>query len=130
MNQSIFIGLGLVVLIVVWRMLSSSWHQELDKAQKNEDLAGLLAAIGKLRHAAQADAYNHAIRRFWDAYQRPLAVVLLRSMAEQHPDASMSQYWLDQVRKVEPKLAVDVLGQGFYDSYFQPQVAATCGKAG
>ncbi len=130
MNMAIWLGLGAVALVALWRLLAPGLQRDLDRALRSGELAPLLERLARLSGEAQSNAYNRAIRRFWDAYQRPLAVQLVRALAEQQPGARIAQYWLDQVRSVEPQLASESLGQAFYDEHFQPQVAATCGKAG
>ena len=51
------------------------------------------------------------IRRFWAAYERDLAMPLIRHLAMEFPDQLIAQYWLDHSRSAEPELT---------DQYLQP----------
>ncbi|MFH1808329.1 MAG: hypothetical protein ABIJ09_06285 [Pseudomonadota bacterium] len=130
MSTVIAIALLVTMVLVGWRVLGSGLERPIARALAHGDVAPLLEAIARRSLDAQPDAYNHAIRRLWDAYQRPLAVPLIRVLAEQHPNQRIAQYWLGQLQQVEPLLARESLGDAFFESYFQPHVAATCGKVG
>jgi len=121
---------GLALLAVLWRVLAPTLDRAVERAIRDEDAAPLVVSILGLRESAQPDAFNHVIRRLWDAYQRPLAVPLIKSLAEHHGASQIAQYWLDQVQGVEPELAREAFDSGFFETHYQPQVAATCGEAG
>jgi len=90
----------------------------------------LIDRILERSSASRPSTFNHAIRRLWDSYQRPMAAQLVRVLAEHHADAPIAQYWLAQVQGVEPALARQVFDEEFLQSHFQPQVAHSCGSAG
>ncbi len=84
----------------------------------------------KKNEASQPAAFNHAVRRLWDSYQRLLAIELIKELAQIYGEKPITQYWLKQVLTVEPQLAKQNLPKEFLDNYYQPEVAAQCGNAG
>ena len=131
MSSTIWIVLGVAVLLVlVWRVLQPSLDRAVDRAMKADAPEPLVQAILQRAEGAQPDAFNHAIRRLWDAYRRELAMPVIRALVEHHPDESISQYWLDQARGVEPELTAAAFEDEFFEAYFRAEVAAACGKAG
>jgi len=101
-----------------------------EEASKNEDITPVLEAIDKLRPSGHTAAFNHAIRQLWERYQRPLAMVLIKELAERHGDSLIAQYWLDHAPKVEPKLASEHLTKEFMNAHYRPELAARCGPVG
>jgi type II secretory pathway pseudopilin PulG len=93
-------------------------------------LGKLFAVIAERREERRPDAYNRAIRRLWDEYQRERAVPLIRALVEGHGESLIAQYWLNQLRTVEPELAHDSLGDEFLSRHVKPEVAAACGPVG
>lgn len=131
MSSAIWIAVGAVaVLAVIWRVLAPSLDRAVNRAIKDQDSGPLIDAILRMGEGSQPDAFNHSIRRLWDDYQRELAIPVIRSLVENHSDEKIAQYWLDQVRGVEPELAKEAFDQEFIDAHYRPQVAATCGNAG
>jgi len=131
MTFAIWIGVGTLVLaLVIWRLVVPSLDSAVDLAAREKDLAPLLKAIEMKAEAARPTAYNHAIRRLWDGFQRRLAVDLIRELAMNHGTSRITQYWLKHVRQVEPGLAREQLGREFYDTYYLPELAAQCGPVG
>jgi hypothetical protein len=131
MGLGIGIGLGaLIVAFLVYRVFVPSLDGLADRAAREGNLGPLLAAIEKRPESAQPTAYNHAIRRYWDGFQRPLAVELIRTLAMNFGTTRITQYWLRQVQQVEPKLARELLGREFIKTYYLPEVAAQCGPVG
>ncbi len=131
MTFAIWIGVGVILLaLVIWRMLIPSLDSVVDRAAKDKDLAPLVQAIENKSEAARPTAYNQAIRRLWDGFQRGLAVELVRELTKNHGTSHIAQYWLKHVKQVEPGLARDQLGKQFYDTYYQPELAAQCGPVG
>ena len=127
----IWIIVGAVaLLVVIWRVLAPSLDRAVDRVVRSGDAAPLVQEILALQPSAQPDAFNHAIRRMWDAYQRPLTVPLIQALAEHHTECKIAQYWLEQLKGVEPELARDAFETGFLESHYRPHVAATCGEAG
>jgi len=131
MTTALWIAVGfLAFALVFWRLLMPSIEREVDRASRSKDLAPVLQHIARLRTGAQPVAYDLAIKRLWDSYQRELAIPLVRELARNHGTAHIAQYWLDRVIKVEPALAKDHLGQEFIETYYQPGLAAQCGRVG
>ena len=119
-----------ILLLIGWRIFMPSLDKAVTQTVRENDLAPVLAAIGKRSEGAQPAGYNHAVRRLWDGYQRPLAIDLIKEMAINFGTAHITQYWIDVALKVEPQLSRQKLSRGFLDTYYQPEVAAKCGSAG
>lgn len=131
MEIALGIGLGLVFVgFIVYRQMVPSLDSLADRAAREKDLAPLLLVIQRRPEGGQPTAYNHAIRRLWDSFQRPLAVELMRELAKNYGTTRITQYWLKQVQEVEPKLAMDKLGKQFLETYYLPELAAQCGPVG
>jgi hypothetical protein len=131
MSTTVIVVLAIaIVVFAIWRSMSPSLAGVIAAARETQDVAPVVGAVDALREAARPAAYNHAIRRLWDAYDRALAVDLVRELARKHPSALITQYWLDQVQKVEPELARAALDAEFLRLYYRPEVAARCGPVG
>ncbi len=131
MNSAILIALGAVgVGFLVWKVTGLSVDRDIDQALKDNDLDALLEALLKRPESAQPTAFNRAIKRLWDDYQREEAVPLIRELTERHEEASIAQFWLDQLNSVEPELAKRSLEPGFMERHFKANIAAKCGNAG
>lgn len=131
MPDLIWMLLGGAVVIVILRLFFSSNMEKLIAAvAKGGDPAPLLAALAAIREGKQLDEYNRVIRQLWDDYNREQAVPLIKELARIHGAAPIGQYWLEQVRTVEPDLARRFLDEEFLSAHFKPEVAATCGKVG
>lgn len=131
MENAIWIGgVVAVALYGLWKLSGHSLDRAVDRALSDKEVDPLLEQLMKVPAARRATAFNRAVRRLWDAYERPLAIPLIRALAENHGECSIAQYWLDQVRTVEPELAANELGDSFYSDHFNPGTAASCGDAG
>lgn len=130
MHIPLLILAGIALLVIVARMMAPSVDRAVDRALETKQLDGLEEALRLVRPSRQPDAYNRAIRRLWDAYERELAAALVRKLAEHHPEQRITQYWLDQVQQVEPELARRMFEDAFLSKYFRPEVAARCGSFG
>jgi hypothetical protein len=131
MEVILWVSLGLAFLAVVaFQLFGPSLIRMVDRAAAQGDMTPLIAWIAKRSVAARPNAYNQAIKRLWDSYQRPLTVPLIRELAKNHGSLHIAQYWLDQLQKVEPELARRDLGEEFLRIYYQPSLAAQCGKVG
>jgi hypothetical protein len=127
----IWIALATVVVLAVsWRLFSASHLPELARAKEDGDVQPLLAALGRLPARSQPDAFNRAIRELWDAYRRESAVPLVMELARLRSDSRIAQYWIEQVRTVEPELARAAFDPEFLEACYQPELAASCGPAG
>ena len=131
MSTALWLVVGAVALLALaWKFTGRSLDGNIERAIKDEEVTPLIEAILRKGEASQPDAFNHAIRGLWDAYQRPLAVPVIKALVEHHEDAPIAQYWLEQVQTVEPDLARQTLDSAFLEAHYQPEVAASCGKAG
>ena len=125
-----YIVLPVAIALPLWLMVSPSLQREVRKAVANNDMTPVVQAISKKRASAQPGAYNKAIRMLWTSYDREQAVPLIKELARNFGTTMIAQYWLDQLLKVEPKLAKEKLEPEFVQAYYQPDLAAKCGKAG
>ncbi|MBW2699857.1 MAG: hypothetical protein JRF33_03470 [Deltaproteobacteria bacterium] len=131
MGNVVWIALGVGVLaFLVYRFFVPSVDKLAGEAAKTKDLGPLKEAISKKFEATQPAAYNHAIRRLWDGFQRDLALELIRDLAQNYAQVPIAQYWLKQALQVEPKMTKRKLGKKFIDTYYLPKLANQCGPAG
>ncbi len=131
MPHLLLFGAAIVVLVlIISKVFAPSLEAEAQKVIDGGDLNALLESLAKRSEAAQPNAYNRVIRRLWDAYQREKAIPLVRALVEKHGEAQIAQYWLQQVRTVEPELAQASFDEAFLAAHHRPEVAATCGPVG
>ena len=131
MSPALLVIIGLVaVAVIIWRMMIPNLSGVIELAKERGDIAPVIEAVRALRSSARPTAYNHAIRRLWDDYERPLAIELVKELAKSHGSAMIAQYWLKQVLQVEPQLARDKIPEDFLKRYYRPEVAAQCGPVG
>jgi hypothetical protein len=131
--MGVWIGVGVgagVLALLVLSILRPNLDRLVARAVASGELGELQRSIEKRREGAQPAAYNYAIRRLWDAYHRELAARLARELARNFGTVPISQYWLQQVLQVEPAIASQQFDKEFLATYFVPEVAARCGKAG
>jgi hypothetical protein len=121
---------ALVLYWIVRKAMIPSMSGAIEAARQQQKVTPIVEQVSKLRPAAQPTAYNHAIRRLWDSYERELAIDLIKVLAEKHHQALIAQYWLKQVLQVEPEMARRSLSREFLQNHFQPEVAAQCGPVG
>lgn len=130
MSGLIVLGAALLaVSFVVWRRFSPSLSGLVDQAVREGTATGLLTALERRSPSAQPVAFNHAIRRLWNLYERSLTVDLIRALAAGHADTKIAQFWLKELQVAEPKLAKQ-LSKEFLDAHYRPEVAAQCGAVG
>ena len=116
--------------IIAWKLMIPSLEAPIEQAKAQGDATPIVEAVEKLRPKARPTAYNHAIKRLWDSYERLLAIELVKVLAEGHSKTLIAQYWLQHVQQVEPLLAREHLSQKFLSTYYKPEVAAQCGPVG
>jgi hypothetical protein len=127
----VWIVLAVIALLVVsWKLYDPSITRELEHVKRGGAVEGLQAALSRLSDRAQPSGFNRAIRVLWDAYQREKAIPLIKELARRHPESRISQYWIEQVRSVEPQLASVFFDQKFLETCYQPELAASCGPVG
>lgn len=123
-------GLAVFLLIyVAYRAMSPGVVREVARAQRSGDVERARELLAALEPAAQLDAYNRAIRQLWDAYDRELAVPLIVDLADRHTEQRIAQYWIDQLRRVEPELLEGPVREALAQLY-RPEIAARCGAFG
>ena len=131
MSSTVFAVLsGLVLLVVMQRWRGATIHSEVLRARKSQDTKMLIEMLVQKKSAGQPSAFNRAIRQLWDLYERELAAALVQELAVRHPNERITQYWLDLVKKVEPEVMKKMFRDGFFQSYYRPEVAAKCGNVG
>ncbi len=130
MHILLIVGGAILLLFLTVKYFGPNVDRALETAFETKMLTDLETALGLVSDAKQPTAYNRAIRQLWDAYERDMAAALVRKFAEARPGDRIVQYWIDQVRSVEPELAERMFEQDFLDRYFHPEVAQTCGSFG
>ena len=126
----IAIAAAAIVFFLLSKVFMPSLDKVVDQCAKQKDTGPILEAISKMDAGVRPSAYNRAIRRLWDGYQRPLAAEVVVELAKNHGDANIAQYWIKQVLTVEPQTAKDKFSKEFLHNHYQPEVAAQCGQAG
>ena len=126
----IAIAAAAIVLFLLSKVFMPSLDKVVGQAAKQNDTGPISEAIAKMNAGARPSAYNRAIRRLWDGYQRPLATELVVELAKNHGDSNIAQYWIRQVMTVEPQMAKEKFSQEFIREHYQPEVAAKCGQVG
>ncbi|MBN1336113.1 MAG: hypothetical protein JXB39_09145 [Deltaproteobacteria bacterium] len=119
---------ALILAAVLW--MRPGLPARVDKAARTGEIGPVLEAIRKLRPKAQPAAYNVAIRRLWNAWERDLAMQVVRELAEAHADEPVAQYWLRQALTLEPESARRFLDDAFVNGHYDPVKAARCGPVG
>jgi hypothetical protein len=117
------------VLLLVWRLFSPGINGLVTQAVRQGDAAPLLRGIEARAEAMRPVAYNQAIRRLWNLYERELARDLIRELAAAHAETKIAQFWLKELLTSEPRLA-QALSSEFIARYYRPEVAAQCGAVG
>lgn len=126
----IAIAAAAIVLFLLSKVFMPSLDKVVDQSAKQKDTGPILETIAKMNAGTRPSAYNRAIRRLWDGYQRPLAAELVVELAKNHGDVNIAQYWIKQVLTVEPQTAKDKFSKEFLQNHYQPEVAAQCGQVG
>ena len=126
----IAIPVALISAFVFMRRDSApSLYQLIEGAIANRNLDPLVEHVSETPEGdARGTAANHAIKRLWEAYERPLATQLLVAIAPDIADNTILQYWIKQVMEVEPDLAGEHFDMTFLRTYFDPMVARGCGS--
>lgn len=121
---------GIVALVVLYLATSGpSVVSLVQKAKKEESVEPILKAAKGLSPKRRSYFFQQSIELLWRSYERELATEVLREFVAMHPDEKICQYWLDQALEHEGRMARRVLGRQFLDTYYRPDVAATCGIA-
>jgi hypothetical protein len=123
-------GAALAAVFILFALRASALTRGVRQAIAAGDTATLRSQLAALPEGEQPTAYDRAIGEIWRAYERALAVPLIRDLAEAHTDTRIAQYWLSQLRDVEPNLIAEQLGREFFGSHYRPDIAASCGRFG
>lgn len=120
--------LAVVAALIVLRGLRTgggvaSWA---DHAAHSGDLQLLLRHI-ETSGPDTANAWDQAITTLWQSYHRETAARLVVEAAKRS-DAPVVQYWIKRFQEVEPEIASEQFSDEFLAAYYQPQVAAKCGR--
>jgi len=125
------IAIGLAVLLFLGRAAfeSSQLDSALSRAQSTGELDAVVAAVGAAPEEKRPTKWDYAIGELWQAYERETAARLVVEAAERS-DATILQYWIQQILQVEPRIADDVFTEAFLADHYDPEVASRCGKSG
>jgi len=118
-----------VALLLLW--MASARRNPLSlvpAAVRSGDLAPLRTALETTR--AGPNDYDQVLKRLWNGYHREQAAEIAKDFATRHRAAPVSQYWLRKVMEDEPAIAASVFDEAFLARWYDPGVAATCGKCG
>ena len=130
MEATLIVVGAVVALILFYSLKPNALMKQTDKAMDSGDIEPLVQTIEKQRSENQATCFNKAVKTMWNSYERPLAISFIRKMAPKLADSHIAQYWIRQVLEVEPDLAKETFDDDFLRQVYNPEVAATCGKAG
>ena len=119
----------LVALAYVFRS-TSGLDGAIKHALAHQELGRLREALAATHSEERPTAYDQAIARFWEQFERKLACELIGDLAEEHDETKIAQYWMHQALVTEPAIARERLTPDFLERYYKPEVAATCGRFG
>ncbi|MFT5430249.1 MAG: hypothetical protein ACI9OJ_000922 [Myxococcota bacterium] len=123
------IALVLAVTALLW-MRKPTLAKMTREAVKVDDPQALVTALSEMPEAARPTAFNLVVRDLWNTYNRGLAARLVRDGAGWLASATIVQYWIKQVLEVEPEVASETFDHDFLTAFYNPEVAARCGKSG
>jgi hypothetical protein len=127
--MGIILTVGFVALLAKSAMRTSGVAVGTTQARESGELGTLIEAIETTPFAEQATQWDQAIGELWQSYARDEAARLVVEAAKRN-DADVIQYWIKQVIEVEPEIASEHFDEEFMAEYFQPEVAAKCGRGG
>ena len=110
--------------------LNNPLEKAIQRTLKAQSLGPLLEHLQRGEVPALPEMFHRAINRLWTSHERELATTLVRHLTVTHPEAKITQYWLNQTLTIEPALARENFDEDFLKRYFNPQVASQCGPAG
>lgn len=126
-------GIGITAIIALFLVRiarqSSRLSDALQQAQQSGDLQPVVRAVESAPEDDRPTQWDQAIGALWQAYARREAAQLVVEAAERS-EATILQYWIQQVLQVEPDIASEVFTDEFLQRHFKPEVAARCGKSG
>jgi hypothetical protein len=130
MQPAIYI-LGAAILggaFLLWRMSGPTVSRIVDLAIEDRDPSPILKAAESIPPQKRSQFFQQAITMLWENFERPLAIAVARTFAEQHSGEKICQFWLKQAMEVEPTEARKHFDEGFLKTHYNPDLAACCGK--
>ena len=125
-----WIALAVVGLVLAFRVLGTGkLNSGLDQARQTGEVAGIVAAIEGAPEKKHPNLWDQAIGTLWEEYHREAALDLMIAGARR-TDVPIIQFWLKRAMEVEPEMVDEHFTDEFLDKYFQPAVAARCGRVG
>jgi hypothetical protein len=129
------VGFSLVAVFTIALVLirtvtkSSDLEAALARARETGEVAPLADVIAEMPDDRQPTEWNQALDDLWQSYHREEAAQLVVEAARRS-DATILQYWMQQVVQVEPRIADAVFTDNFLETHFDPEVASRCGSSG
>ncbi len=121
---------SVLFLSLLFLALNNPLEKAVQRTLKAQSLSPLLAHLDKGDNPALPQMYHRAINRLWTSHEREMATTLVRHLTLAHPQAKISQYWMNQALTIEPVIARENFSDDFLSQYFNPKVASQCGPAG
>ena len=127
------LSIGIVSVLFVgllFLFLNNPLEKAVQKGLAAQSIEPIVEQLAKGHPDAQPNLYHRAIGRLWSGHERELAATLVKHLTITHPEAKISQYWMNQVLTIEPALAKESFTDDFLARYFNPKIASQCGPAG
>ena len=124
--------LGLVAILAAFLALrrGAGIGRLVDRTLATGDPSDLVEHLSRQPETTRPTAFDQAVRNLWDRYERAMAARVVRAGAGLVAGASITQYWIRQILEVEPEVSRREFDDDFLETYYQPEVAARCGKMG
>jgi len=120
----IFIGLALVVLVAMMFIRPPKHEAAVKKAIKTKDISQIVEFLLEVKGNARQNAFEVAMRKLWDLYERELAIDILKKMVPHLDDAPVMHTWLRNVLEIEPELARKKFDKVWVKATFKEHLAA------
>lgn len=124
-------GGAIALALLAWVSRGSGGlERAISEALNSHEAGPLREVLGGMDARAKPTAYNQAIARLWDKFERNLACDLIADLAQQCHEADITQYWIQRAIQTEPAIARERFSEDFLSAYYRPDIAARCGKFG
>lgn len=129
------IGFGVVTAFAVVLFLLSRAGQDanlssaIDQTRRTGAPEPIVEFVADQPEDRRPTHWDNALKQLWDSYNRTEAARVVMAAARRS-DASILQYWIQQVLDVEPRIAEEVFTESFLRAHYRPDVASRCGKSG
>ncbi|MDX9722124.1 MAG: hypothetical protein RBU37_15390 [Myxococcota bacterium] len=120
----IVIGVAVIVLIAMFFLRPPKHEAALKKAIATHNIDALYGLLLEVQGGARQNAFEIAMRKMWDAYERELAIDLLKKMVPHLNDAPVMHTWLRNVIEIEPELARKKFDKAWLKATFKAHLAA------